>query len=83
MGSVEISKGQCSELSHVVMLLGNLRALERVWVEGIAKLERLGSFSQAFDELVVDAGLDENPGAGCTCLACVKAEDRSISWSQE
>src|SRR5262249_39802825 len=58
----------------IELLLGNLRPLRGLRIEGIADLLRLGFFQNFFDKLVVDLFLDEKPAAGTAALALVEEQ---------
>ena len=59
------------ESTYVVLKLRNLRALVRVIREGVAKLEGERLLGERVEELVVDALLDEDTGAGAASLTVV------------
>ena len=59
--------------THVVLLLVDLGALERLGAERVADLERLRVLREALEELVVDALLHEDTRTRTTALAVVVA----------
>ena len=67
--------------TYVVLELRNLRALVRVVCEGVAKLEGERLLGERVEELVVDALLDEDTGAGAASLTVIPA-DESSGWAE-
>ena len=65
--------------TYVVLLLVDLRALERLGAEWVADLERLRVLGEALEELVVDVGVHENTRTRAAALPMVIAEEPVVS----